>query len=144
MSPRATPFKLPNCCQAVCWNDIGFQSTRSAVTTAVVRMKQSAIVISPSKNVVKKVGEERNEGRCSSASSEVGLADRICMDMTFNIPAHKSSYSRPKMQIVSYVRIQAVPLSHVNSSRSVTVKVWRRIEACCFGKREYLKHCLHA
>ena len=91
------------------------------MTTPVARMKQSAIVISLSGNVIERSAKKGMKEGCSSVSSEVGLAGRICMGMTFNIPAHNPFYSRPKMQIVSHARIRAVSFSNINSSRSVTV-----------------------
>ena len=60
--------------------------------------------------------EKEIKAECSSASSDVGLVDMICMGMTFNMPAHKPSRSRPKMQIVSHARIRTVSFSNIKSS----------------------------
>ena len=66
------------------------------------------------------------------------------MGTTINFPDHRPSYSRPKIQIVSHVRILAVPLSNINSNHSATVEIAEKIEACCLKEHEYQKHCFHA
>lgn len=48
------------------------------------------------------------------------------MGTTINFHAHKPFYSRPKIQTVSHVHILAFPLSNINGSHSVTVKLLRR------------------
>ena len=45
------------------------------------------------------------------------------MGMMISFPDHRPSYSRPKIQIVSHVRIQAVPLSNINGRHFVAVGV---------------------
>ena len=63
--------------------------------------------------------------------------------MTINFPAHKPSCFRPKILIVSHVRILAVPLSNMNGTHSVTVEIAEKIIACCSREHDYQKHCFH-
>ena len=66
------------------------------------------------------------------------------MGMTIDFTAHTPSCSRLKIQVVAHVRILAVPLPDIYGSRSVTVEIAEKIEACCFKEHEYQKHCFHA
>ena len=45
------------------------------------------------------------------------------MGLTIILPNHRPSYSRPKIQKVSHVRVQAVPLSNINGRHFVAVGV---------------------